>query len=132
MNDKILDRSSYTYLNVRKIPKKVKVEFRQSCRNAGHSMEDVCAALLDKYARKPEIFKVQPTPGTREKDSFIFLRNVPRALKAKFKSVCMLREDTVEDVMYTLLLSYLKRPELFKVRKAGRDKVWERPYKEYV
>jgi tRNA(Ser,Leu) C12 N-acetylase TAN1 len=130
MVDRILDRKAYCFLNVRKIPAKTKAEFRVACRSTRNTMEDVVAALLEKYSKSPELFKIQT--GKRKMDSFLFMRNVPRALKAKFKSTCSLREDSIEDVVYTLMLAYLKNPELFRVRKAGRLRPWMQPYKEYV
>ena len=129
-----MDRQMYCAFNVRKIPKKLKNEFASLCDRTGHTMEDTIVALLEKYSKSPEKFKIHPTPGTREitrEPSFIFLRNLPRALKAKFKSVCMLREDTIEDVLFSLMTAFVKTPDMFTVKRKGKKRPWEIPYREY-
>ena len=52
-------------------------------------------------------------------------------MKAKFKSVCMLREDTIEDVLFSLMTAFVKTPDMFTVKRKGKKRPWEIPYREY-
>lgn len=51
----------------------------------------------------------------------LYIRNLPRALKDKFKSLCVLRGDQMEDVIASLVHTYIESPEKFPVRKRGRS-----------
>lgn len=82
-----------------RVPKKLRSQFRNSCEDAGRTMQDRLIELLEKGMHLAAL----PEPKHKEKEVILHVRSIPPNLKQGFKAYCNLRYMSLEDGLVSLI-----------------------------